>query len=156
MSIEMPTGTPKITWQNPDIQASSLRLGEQQKTYADYKKDGKDYKIFSLVDIRTEKEDEAVLGILRTIFVSIVLTLGSMYFSKDINDLALRPIERMIRKVNQIAANPLSSKEQEIQETQGQDTNETLLIENAITKIGVLLALGFGEAGSEIIAKNMA
>lgn len=108
------------------------------------------------MDIRTEKEDEAVLGILRTIFVSIVLTLGSMYFSKDINDLAPRPIERMIRKVNQIAANPLSSKEQEIQETQGQETNETLLIENAITKIGVLLALGFGEAGSEIIAKNMA
>ena len=36
------------------------------------------------------------------------------------------------------------------------NTNETLLIENAITKIGVLLALGFGEAGSEIIAKNMA
>jgi hypothetical protein len=57
------------------------------------------------------KEDEAVFGILRTIFVSIVLTCGSMYFSKDINDLALRPIERMIRKVNQIAANPLSSKE---------------------------------------------
>jgi hypothetical protein len=79
-----------------------------------------------------------------------------MYFSKDINDNALRPIERMIRKVNQIASNPLSSKEQEIVKTQGQNTNETLLIENAITKIGVLLALGFGEAGSEIIAKNMA
>jgi hypothetical protein len=30
-----------------------------------------------------------------------------------------------------------------------------LIIENAIVKIGVLLALGFGEAGSEIIAANM-
>lgn len=28
-------------------------------------------------------------------------------FSKDANDLALRPIERMIRKVNKIAKNPL-------------------------------------------------
>jgi hypothetical protein len=36
------------------------------------------------------------------------------------------------------------------------NTNETLVIENAITKIGILLALGFGEAGSNIIAKNMA
>ena len=79
-----------------------------------------------------------------------------MYFSKDINDLALRPIERMIRKVNQIAQNPLSSKDQEIVKGADLNTNETLLIENAITKIGVLLALGFGEAGSEIIAKNMA
>lgn len=33
---------------------------------------------------------------------------------------------------------------------------ETILIENAITKIGGLLALGFGDAGSEIIASNMA
>ncbi len=32
---------------------------------------------------------------------------------------------------------------------------ETVLLENTISKIGALLALGFGEAGSEIIAKNM-
>ena len=30
------------------------------------------------------------------------------------------------------------------------------MIENAIIKIGTLLALGFGDAGSEIIAQNMA
>ena len=29
---------------------------------------------------------------------------------------------------------------------------ETVIIENAIIKIGTLLALGFGDAGSEIIA----
>lgn len=30
------------------------------------------------------------------------------------------------------------------------------MIENAIIKIGTLLALGFGDAGSEIIVSNMA
>jgi hypothetical protein len=34
------------------------------------------------------------------------LTVGSLIFSKDANDLALRPIERMIEKVNKIAKNP--------------------------------------------------
>lgn len=34
--------------------------------------------------------------------------------------------------------------------------NETVKIENAIIKIGTLLALGFGDAGSEIIGSNMA
>ena len=29
------------------------------------------------------------------------------------------------------------------------------MIENAIIKIGALLALGFGEAGSDIVATNM-
>jgi len=33
---------------------------------------------------------------------------------------------------------------------------ETTIIENAIIKIGTLLALGFGDAGSEIIGSNMA
>jgi hypothetical protein len=32
---------------------------------------------------------------------------------------------------------------------------ETVILEKTISKIGALLALGFGEAGSEIIAKNM-
>jgi len=35
----------------------------------------------------------------RTLFVCLVLTLGALMFSKDANDLALRPIERMIDKV---------------------------------------------------------
>merc|ERR1719411_1479769 len=34
-------------------------------------------------------------------------------------------------------------------------TLETKILENAIIKLGKLLALGFGEAGSEIIGKNM-
>ena len=32
-------------------------------------------------------------------------------FSKDANELALAPIERMIEKVNKIAKNPISAKE---------------------------------------------
>jgi hypothetical protein len=40
-----------------------------------------------------------------------VLTLGALLFSKDANDLALRPIERMIEKVNKIARNPIAAKE---------------------------------------------
>jgi hypothetical protein len=79
-----------------------------------------------------------------------------MIFSQDINELALHPIERMIKKVNQIAKDPLSSKDQKLQQINEKDSNEILIIENAVTKIGVLLALGFGEAGSSIIGNNMA
>lgn len=32
---------------------------------------------------------------------------------------------------------------------------ETVILESTIVKIGALLAIGFGEAGSNIIAKNM-
>lgn len=96
----------------------------------------------------------AGLSLARTFYVCVVLTCGALFFSKDANDLALRPIERLIDKVNKIAKNPISAKEQQLIKEEG-DNLETIIIENAIVKIGVLLALGFGDAGSEIIGSNM-
>ena len=61
---------------------------------------------------KSDIKNQALINICRTIFVAIVLSMGSMYFSKDVNTLAIRPIERMIKKVNEIATNPLSSKDQ--------------------------------------------
>jgi hypothetical protein len=58
------------------------------------------------LDKRTQNTTKALLSFLRTIYVCVVLTVGSLIFSKDANDLALRPIERMIEKVNKIAKNP--------------------------------------------------
>jgi len=54
-------------------------------------------------------ELNAGLGILRTIFVCIVLTISSIYFSKDANDLVVRPIEIMLEKVKKISNNPLEA-----------------------------------------------
>jgi hypothetical protein len=42
------------------------------------------------------------------------LTVGAIFFTKDANDLALGPIERMRDKVIEIAKNPLSSKDQKL------------------------------------------
>lgn len=83
-----------------------------------------------------------------------MLTLGALYFSKDANLLILEPVEAMIEKVNKIARNPMSArgeKLRDVKDAEGQE-NEAYVVENAIIKIGVLLALGFGDAGSEIIA----
>jgi len=43
--------------------------------------------------------------------VCIILTAGVLLFSKDANDYALGPIERMRDKVIAIANDPLSSKD---------------------------------------------
>jgi hypothetical protein len=62
--------------------------------------------VLAIVNTRQINQIKAVLSFTRTIFVCIVLSFGSMMFSKDANDLALRPIERMIDTVNKIAKNP--------------------------------------------------
>lgn len=108
---------------------------------------------FVAIDLRDANILDSVMNILRTLLVCIIFLLGAMIFSKDANDLALRPIERMIEKVNKIANNPLMALDEGIRGTN--QNMETVLIENAIIKIGTLLALGFGDAGSEIIAQNI-
>ena len=73
------------------------------------------------MDIREDTKLNAILGILRTIFVCVVLTAGAMYFSKDSNDLVLAPIENMLSKIKRIAANPLEAAQIE--------ENENLIME---------------------------
>ena len=55
--------------------------------------------IVAVLSYETIEIKKAILSMIRTIFVCIVLTFGALIFSKDANDLALRPIERLIEKV---------------------------------------------------------
>ena len=101
----------------------------------------------------------------------LVLSLSAVLLSKDANELVLEPIETMMRKINRIAKNPLEAAQIEEDEALAEEQvrisqlgnkkriavteMETKILEKTITKIGALLAIGFGEAGSEIIATNM-
>lgn len=119
-----------------------------------------------------------MLGIATTFLVCIVLGSGAMFFSKLTTDLVISPIEDMVSRVNNITNDPLKAAHEEeerllyeeMAEKQDADnTNlegvknmskegplETAMLEKTLSKIGALLALGFGEAGSKIIAQNMA
>lgn len=130
--------------------------------------------LISIFDLRYDVKLTSLLNIFRTIFICIVLTLGALYFSKDSEELVIKPIEKMIEKVKIIAKNPIAAAEiQELSSKENQENSdqkkcfglcksksknvdyETKLLENTILKIGVLLALGFGEAGSQIIGSNV-
>lgn len=132
-----------------------LRFDEIDSDSVDITIDGVVYQYKTVVDTRTLTKFSAGLGIGRTLYVCIILGFGALIFTKDANDLVLKPIERMIQKVNAIAKNPLSAKDATIIKNEGGENFETVDIENAIVKIGTLLALGFGDAGSEIIASNV-
>ena len=121
------------------------------------------------------------MSIGRTLFVCIVLIVVNLLFTRDVEVEALEPIENMIDTVKKISSNPLQAikdieKENMIKhviESRESDPNadeeellmlakedkknqtEPSLLENMIVKIGSLLAVGFGEAGTELIARNI-
>jgi len=127
-------------------------------------------------DLRPDTRMEAVFGILQTIFVCIMLTLGSFMFSKDANELVIGPIESMMGKVKLIAKDPLKAAAEEEKDAaarfqalkdqaelnktaccpeEPEEKTECQLLESTIVKTGSLLAIGLGEAGGKIIAQNM-
>jgi hypothetical protein len=129
----------------------------------------------AIFDNREGSRLSSILNIMKTLFICGVLAGGSICFSKDTTEMVLEPIESMIHKIKMISKNPIEAMQNnERQEylnamLQHEQKNkkcciikkkkeaplETVILEKTISKIGALLALGFGEAGSEIIAKNM-
>lgn len=114
----------------------------------------------------------SILSIVRTIFVCIILTVSVMKLSKDSEVLVINPLEQMVLNVRKISRNPLEAAElaekeaerreqlqqlnnDEWKEYLERDAYEPAVLEKNIVKIGTLLAIGFGEAGSDIIASNM-
>ncbi len=95
-------------------------------------------------------------SIILTIFVGLVLVIGSVVFNDDAQRLVLTPIERMMNMVDAVAKNPLAKIEFN-HSTNGSNPGEyeTRLLETTIQKITSLLRVGFGEAGAGIISTNL-
>lgn len=130
-----------------------------------------EYLSFAVFNLKSQSALQAGMNMLKTFFICMVLSIGSIMFSKDANELVLEPLENMIQTVRNIANNPLKAVQEEerqavLKEEAFEGTIvktkasvrmlETQILEKLIIKIGALMALGFGEAGSTIIAKNMA
>jgi class 3 adenylate cyclase len=158
-----------VNWEWEETDPADLRDVEINivtlSTDTDY-----DYYSYSVFDISASSRLQAGINMLKTLFICIVLTTGSVMFSKDTNTIVLEPLENMIRTVKNISKNPLQAIQEEeknsvikqeifegtfINQKKPSKMMETEILEQLIIKIGALMALGFGEAGSEIIAKNM-
>ena len=87
----------------------------------------------------------------QTLFICIVLIGLLHFFTEDINELIVAPIERMMKQVMEMAKNPESASMGVVEGNQ----YETGIVHNAIVKIGALLSLVFGAAGAEIIGSNI-
>ena len=112
-----------------------------------------------------------ILNMMQTLFVCFCLTLAAVSFEQDTQELVLQPLEIMIEIVDAVAKDPINAKNvenlqkgvkstmQKIGKKKGKEMTEeqyeVKVIEGAIIKISALLAIGFGEAGGEIIKENL-
>jgi len=84
-----------LTWESDLISITDLRASEKDAIALE---DSDEF--LAIFDLRSVTRMTAGLSIVRTIFVCVVLTTGSLYFSKDAHEIVILPIEQMIKKVN--------------------------------------------------------
>jgi hypothetical protein len=128
----------------------------------------------AIYDLRYLTKIQAVFSLLTTVIVIFILGLSQNFATKTNNTLLIHPIETMILKVQRISENPVKAAHQDEDQAMKEEENklivsqeelkkekekvvmmETRILDMTLTKVGGLLALGFGEAGSEIICKNI-
>jgi class 3 adenylate cyclase len=115
------------------------------------------------------------LSIIKTVYVCILLTLAAYLFDRDARRLVIEPLEVMVEIVDAVTKDPIAAKNTESMKdllassiVEGVKDNkrkrrkeeliekyEVKMIQSAIIKISALLAIGFGEAGGEIIKNNL-
>ena len=128
-----------------------------------------DNTIVIIYSLRNESYLLALLNIIKTCCLCFLVTIATIYFEKDVKNLVLDPLESMIEIVDEVAKNPIKAKNLDNLETgmksvmtkMGKNRKklkneyEVNLIKSSIMKISKLLAIGIGEAGSEIIKQNL-
>ena len=160
-----------ILYSNYNYSNEYFRYKEVQSVFSD---DGYVQFVFSLLK---ETKLQGILNIAQTIFVCIMLTGATLIFEYDVRTLVLEPLEVMIEIVEKVSNDPMNAKNvdelqsgvkaklDQIHRTQTQqelgdsemldESYEVQVIKSAIIKISALLAIGFGEAGGEIIKTNI-
>ena len=157
------TSSPFLIWRS-NTDPSSLRTEELEYYSTAH--------IQVIFDIRTKTQTLAIMEIALVLFLCSIVLLSGLFVTCDFSSKVLLGLERMMVLTKKIAQNPLLliASSQDAQQTIGMETvkccccanrssdygvTETQMLEEALRKIGVMLALGLGTAGCEIITRNI-
>ena len=129
------------------------------------------YFIAAIFDDRKDANLNAGLSILRTFFVMVVLLIFTLLSNRDAKKLILGPLQEMMEKIQRIQVNPCKAAKEEFEmmiklkekkkdywkarELKEKEKYETSVLLSTLVKSGELLAIGLGEAGTEIIVENL-
>jgi len=114
---------------------------------------------FAEVSLEEMRKVQAWYSIGLTTFAVLVILVWTGSFMVDHERFVLRPVHRMITVLREMARDPRMAMLQSEKELPGGShegaVTEIEEIEICLSKFGMLMRVGFGEAGMDIIAKNM-
>lgn len=109
----------------------------------------KDVKAFARFNMKEYSQNQAVMSILITIFVGIILAVASITFARDTKKIVIKPVNKMVRTIKNLAKDPLKISEVVARPVVPRES----ILEETIDKIGILLKINFGTRGSMIMSE---
>ena len=111
LPVNITIGGERLEAGNSSVSNFDFRYKELKTVYSE------DTQIRIVYSIRKETKLQGLLNFCQTIFVCICLTLASLTFEKDADDLVLNPLEVMIEIVEKVEKDPIGAKNiEELQE----------------------------------------
>jgi len=126
---------------------------EQQRLFFGTSTDSFDNSLLNAtlwISQETYNKGLAIYGVLSTLYITLLLGVMAFLFSRDMDNLVIRPIETMVDSVTRLAANP-AHKLEAVKTVK----YETDALRVSLNKIAQLLQVGFGEAGNNLVAENL-
>jgi len=108
----------------------------------------KKVKSFARFDMQEYTKSQAIMSIAITCFVGIILAVASCTFARDTQRIVIKPVNKMVAIIRNLAKDPLK-----VSEVPTMSTDRTSILEETIDKIGVLLKINFGSRGSIIMSE---
>lgn len=108
----------------------------------------KKVKAFARFNMQEFNRDQAVMSIVITCFVGVILAVASCTFARDTQRIVIKPVNKMVSIIRNLAKDPLK-----VSELTMPNTERTSILEETIDKIGVLLKISFGTRGSVIMSE---
>jgi class 3 adenylate cyclase len=111
------------------------------------------------ISIREFIRWQAILDLLRTLFVVILFYIAIFFFMSDATRLIIEPLERLLQQVKEMSQNPSKAlklaEKRKKNSRKKKEKNQSDLdsIRETISKLAYLLVLGFGRAGDSVISK---
>jgi class 3 adenylate cyclase len=110
-------------------------------------------------NIQSQMVQQAQLSFATTIFTCIVLTVASLTFSNDTEEIVIVPIQKQIGIIKTLADDPLKRPEPpqipEDDDDSPDNHMRTLELEKTLFRIGNLLQMAYGRLGAIIIKENV-
>lgn len=101
---------------------------------------------YARFNMQTYSRSQAEMSIIITVFVGFILAAASITFARDTQRIVIKPVNKMIMVIRNLAKDPLRINSKSISLA-----SRDSILEETIDKIGILLKTSFGIRGSQIM-----